>query len=76
MNAVSGIFMALAIVFGGGYALEKIQRTIERAALEQIHHGMPSLSAFTNRLTCSKISNAGTLVPAKCGQGRQRERRK
>lgn len=67
MNAVSGIFVALAIIFGGGYALDKIYVAVKRTAVEQVHHGMPSLSRFTNRLTCSKISAAGNLEPTKCG---------
>jgi len=68
MNAVNGIFVALAIIFGGGYALDKIYVTVKGAAVERIQHGMPSLSAFTNRLTCSKISKSGTLVPVGCGR--------
>ena len=68
MNAVISIFMAVAIVFGGGYALDKIYVTIRHAAIERIQKGQPSLSAFTNRLTCSKISMSGTLVGAKCGR--------
>jgi hypothetical protein len=64
MNAVSGIFVALAL---GGYALDKIYLTVKRAAVERIQRGQPSLSDFTNRLTCSKIAMTGTLVPVKCG---------
>lgn len=66
MNAVSGIFVALAIVFGGGYALDKIYVVVKRAAVERIHQGQPSLAEFTNRLTCSKISKDGQLVHSKC----------
>lgn len=70
MNSVGGIFIALALVFGGGFALNKIYVTIKMAAVERVQRGMPHLSEFTNRLTCSKISRAGTLVPAKCGRRR------
>ncbi len=68
MNAISGIFMALSLVFGGGYALNKIYITTKRAAVERIQRGMPPLSRFTNRLTCSKISASGDYVTAKCGR--------
>lgn len=67
MSSVSNIFVALAFIFGGGYALDKIYVTVRTAALQEIHRGMPPLSEFTNRLTCSKISTKGELVPAKCG---------
>jgi hypothetical protein len=70
MDAVNGIFIAVALIFGGGYALDKIQTTVKRAAVENIHHGMPSLSQFTNRLTCAKISNSGNLVSSKCSNVR------
>lgn len=74
MNAVSGIFVALALIFGGGYALEKIFLTVKQAAVENIHHGMPSLSQFTNRLTCSHIASDGNLVPLKCGRNHTPQR--
>ena len=70
MNAVSSIFIALSLIFGGGYALNKIYVATKVAAVERVHRGMPHLSDFTNRLTCSKISAAGTLVPIRCGKGR------
>lgn len=66
MNAVSGIFLALSLIFGGGYALDKILRETKRGAVEHVQRGMPSLSQFTNRLTCSKISTSGTHVRMKC----------
>lgn len=70
MNAVSGIFVALSLVFGGGYALQKSYVATKVAAVERIHRGMPHLWDFTNRLTCSKISETGALVPMKCGKKR------
>ena len=66
MNAVSGIFIALSLVFGGGYALNKIYVVTKRAAVERIQRGMPPLARFTNQLTCSKISKDGRLVRANC----------
>jgi hypothetical protein len=66
MNAVSGIFVALSLIFGGGYALNKIYVATKTAAVERIQRGMPPLSRFTNQLTCSKISASGKLVPVKC----------
>lgn len=68
MNAINGIFVAVALVFGGGYALDKIYVAVKRATVERIHRGQPSLSAFTNRLTCSKIAESGVLVRFKCGR--------
>lgn len=66
MNAISGIFVALALIFGGGYALDKIYVATKRAAVERIQRGMPPLSRFTNQLTCSKISASGNLVHSQC----------
>ena len=70
MNAVNAIFLALAIVFGGGYALDKIYATVKRAAVERIHQGQPSLERFTSRLTCARISKGGRLLPLKCKRSR------
>ena len=66
MNAVSGIFVALALIFGGGYALDRIYVAPKRAAVERVQRGTPSLSHFTNQLTCSKFSPSGEYVAAKC----------
>ncbi len=66
MNAVSGIFVALALMFGGGYAMNKIYVTVKQAAVDRIQRGMPPLSKFTNQMTCSRISKDGDLVPVKC----------
>jgi hypothetical protein len=66
MNAVNSIFVGLALVFGGGFALDKIFVAVKRAAVERIHQGQPSLSEFTNRLTCAKIDKSGNFVGAKC----------
>ena len=66
MNAVSGIFIAVALIFGGGYALDKIYVTVKSAAVERIQNGMPPLSKFTNQLTCSKFTASGDYVATKC----------
>lgn len=66
MNAVNYIFVAIALIFGGGYALDKIHTATKRMAVERIQRGMPSLSQFTNRLTCSKIASSGELVSIPC----------
>lgn len=71
MNAVSGIFVALAVFFGGCYALDRIYAEVKSASVERVHKGMPSLSEFTNRLTYSKIVSNGTLVPLHCVQARK-----
>lgn len=48
MNAVSGIFMALSLIFGGGYALNKIYLTTKKAAVERVQRVRAALvfSAF------------------------------
>ncbi len=66
MNAISGIFVALSLIFGGGYALNKIYVATKTAAVERIQRGMPPLSRFTNRLTCSKIASSGEYVATHC----------
>src|SRR2546423_1666635 len=64
MNSVNSIFLAVAVIFGGGYALDKIYVSVKTGAVELIHQGMPHLSEFTNRLTCSDIAVAdGKLRP-------------
>jgi len=66
MNSVGGIFVGLALMFGGGYALDKIYLTVKRAAVERIQKGQPSLMSFTTMLTCAEISVAdGKLRPIK-----------
>lgn len=70
MNAVSGIFVALALIFGGGYALDRIYVTVKKAAVERIHHGMPPLSRFTSQLTCAKFTASGDYVATKCGHSK------
>jgi hypothetical protein len=76
MNAVSGIFAALAILFGGGYALEKIHQEIRKNAVTRLHSGMPSLVQFTNRMTCAKIDKDGRLIRMKCGRSERKPRQK
>ncbi len=66
MNTLGGIFVALSLIFSGGYALNKIYVATKQAAITRIQQGMPPLSRFTNGLTCSKLSKSGDLVPLKC----------
>lgn len=75
MNAVNGIFIALALVFGGGYALDKIYVAVKTAAVERIHRGQPSLETFTNRLTCSKFTASGNYIETKCGRSKAKRQR-
>ena len=71
MNTVSGIFLAVALIFGGGYALDKIYLTIKMAAVERIQRGMPSLEKFNRRMTCSYIDAHGIQRALKsCGRRR------
>lgn len=74
MNAIGEIFAALLILFASGYGMEKIYVAVKREAIIKVHRGLPSLSAYTNKLTCSKISENGSLIPAKCSHhGLKRE---
>lgn len=66
MNSVGDIFVALTFLFSGGYALDKIYVYTKTAAIEHVQRGLPSLENFTNRLTCSRISASGTLIPVRC----------
>lgn len=68
MNAISGIFVALSLIFGGGYALNKIYFATKKAAVERLQRGMPPLSRFTNQLTCSKFTPSGEYIATKCGR--------
>lgn len=72
MNAVSGIFVALSLIFGGGYALNKVYVATKTAAAERIQRGMPPLSRFTSELTCSKFSSSGEYVSAGCHRTKKR----
>ena len=66
MNSLSSIFVAVALIFGGGYALDRLYVTIRSAAIDRVHRGMPHLSEFSNRLSCSHIAVAdGKLKPNK-----------
>ena len=68
MNAVGEIFVALALLAGSGYATEKVYIVVERETLIHVHRGLPSLSAYTARLTCSTLERSGRLVPARCSR--------
>lgn len=51
MESVKEIFVALTILFGCGYAAEKVHAYVKHAAIEQIQKGLPSLSDYTRKLT-------------------------
>lgn len=55
MNAINGLFLAVVIFFGGGYAVNKIYKEVKQLTVGRMHKGLPSLSKFTNRLTMSRI---------------------
>jgi hypothetical protein len=52
MSAVAEIFVALALIFGAGdFALKKIHDQVRFLAVRKIEHGLPSLEAYTQRMT-------------------------
>jgi len=66
MSALKDLFAALLLLAGSGWALEKTYIEVRKAALIKAHQGLPSLTNFTQRLTCSKIAEDGRLVSAGC----------
>ncbi len=51
MESVKEIFIALTILFGGGYAAEKVHVYVKQMAIKQIQKGLPPLSNYTQKLT-------------------------
>ncbi|MBK7889565.1 MAG: hypothetical protein IPJ84_01570 [Bdellovibrionales bacterium] len=51
MESVKEIFVALTILFGSGYAAEKVHVYVKQAAIKQIQKGLPHLSDYTRKLT-------------------------
>lgn len=51
MESVKEIFIALAILFGSGYAAEKVHFYVKQMAIKQIQKGLPPLSNYTQKLT-------------------------
>ena len=51
MESVKEIFVALMILFGSGYAAEKVHQEVKSMAIKQIQKGHPSLSKFSRTLT-------------------------
>ena len=68
MNAIGEIFAALLILFASGYGMEKLYVAVKQEAIIKVHRGLPSLSAYTNELICSKILKNGRLVSANCSR--------
>lgn len=71
MNAISGILTAIFLLAGTGYAMDKLYVEVRRAALTKASQGLPSLSAYTRRLTCKEISRSGELVAYRKGRCRK-----
>ena len=51
MESVKEIFVALTILFGSGYAAEKVHVYVKQMAIKQIQKGLPPLSVYTQKLT-------------------------
>ena len=51
MESVKEIFVALTILFGGGYAAEKVHVYVKQMAVKQIQKGLTPLSTYTQKLT-------------------------
>ncbi len=51
MESVKEIFVALMILFSGGYAAEKMHTYVKQLAIERIQKGLPPLSTYTQKLT-------------------------
>jgi hypothetical protein len=51
MESVKEIFVALMILFGGGYATEKVHNYVKQATIKQIQKGISPLSSFSKNLT-------------------------
>jgi hypothetical protein len=50
MESVKEIFVALTILFGSGYAAEKVHEYVKQATIKQIQKGLPHLSDYTRKL--------------------------
>ena len=52
MKAIGELLFYLAItVFAGNVAFNKIYQTTKKEALTKVHQGLPSLQAYTMKLT-------------------------
>lgn len=51
MNDLIGAAVVVATLFGGSYVAKKGLDEVRAAALTKAAHGLPSLSAFTRKLT-------------------------
>ena len=50
MDSVKEIFVALMILFGGGYVAEKVHNYAKKTVVIQIQKGLSPLSHFTHNL--------------------------
>ena len=51
MESVKEIVFALALLVGGGFAVEKIHDQVKTVALEKARKGLPSITHFSKKLT-------------------------
>lgn len=55
MGAVIEIFVAIAVLCGAGNAvLKEIHSEVRSAAMQKVRHGLPSLEAYSQKLTGKK----------------------
>ncbi len=57
MNSVKEIFIAVAIIVGGGFAVQKIHHKVRAMTLQKVHQGLPPIGKFTEKLTGIKASS-------------------
>ena len=51
MESVKEIFLAIAFLVGGGFAIDKIHNQVRLMALEKAHKGLTPMTHFTSKLT-------------------------
>lgn len=57
MSSVKEIFIAVAILVGGGFAIHKIHQKVRTMALHKVQQGLPPIGKFTEKLTGIKASS-------------------
>lgn len=51
MDSVKEIIFAIALLVGGGFAIDKIHDQVKMMALEKVSKGLPPMTRFTKKLT-------------------------
>ncbi len=51
MESVKEILFAVALLVGGGFAIDKIHDKVRLIALEKAHKGLTPMTHFTSKLT-------------------------